>query len=136
MVKIEYKGRTFKSWKSYAKALENSKSKQVKCPKCGRLGTKLLQKNSCGKPNCSKCKDGPSHGPYFYVVHRVGKKVKRCYIGKNWPSSEMKNEPDQWHKIKKFLMNKLEDFGCPDSMVEPTAEKMTDKIKMILEEEV
>jgi len=48
----------------------------------------------------------------------------------------MKNEPDQWHKIKKFLMNKLEDFGCPDSMVEPTAEKMTDKIKMILEEEV
>jgi len=36
--------------------------------------------------------------------------------------------PDQWHKIKKFLMNKLEDLGCPDSMVEPTAEKMADKI--------
>jgi len=58
-----------------------------KCQKCGFDGTKILEKISCGKPNCSKCKDGPSHGPYFYVVHRVGKKVKRCYIGRKWGTS-------------------------------------------------
>ncbi len=97
MVEIEYRGRIFKSWKSYAKALErevrrlqqflSTQVTKVKCPKCGVNGTKILRMTSCGK--CSNCKDGPSHVPYYYVAHRVGKKVKWCYIGKNWPSGEI-----------------------------------------------
>ena len=55
---------------------------RVTCPKCGKPGTKKSRVIQCGKPNCSKC----PHGPYYYVVHWVGKGTKECYIGKNWPS--------------------------------------------------
>ena len=72
MVKIEYNGRTFKSWKSYATALEKqflkkSLSKQVKCPKCGRQGSKQTK-----------------NGVYYYVAHRIDGKRANCYIGKKW----------------------------------------------------
>ena len=60
--------------------------KRVTCPKCGRPGTKRALMIKCGRPNCSKC----PHGPYWYVVHRIGTKVTQCYIGKTWPESKQK----------------------------------------------
>ena len=50
---------------------------RVTCPRCGKPGTKQTRMIKRGNFNS---------GPYFYVFHRVGKKVKSCYIGKNWPS--------------------------------------------------
>jgi len=76
----------------------NSHPNRVKCPKCQNPGTKKSRKTNCGKTNCSNCKDGPSHGPYWYVVHWIGKGTKtgkkagtkECYIGKTWPEPEVK----------------------------------------------
>jgi len=64
--------------------MEITHKNHVKCPKCGLPGTKQAKKIKCKKPNCTKC----PHGPYYYVAHRVGKKVKSCYIGKNWPKDD------------------------------------------------
>jgi len=55
---------------------------RVICPKCGKTGTKKSRMIKRGNFNS---------GPYFYVAHRVGKKMKECYIGKNWPSGAHKN---------------------------------------------
>ena len=39
----------------------------------------------CGKPNCQRCLDGPSHGPYWYAVWREGTKTRTRYVGKTLP---------------------------------------------------
>jgi hypothetical protein len=41
----------------------------------------------CGKPHCSKDRDGAGHGPYWYLYYtnlRIGKYTSK-YIGKNLP---------------------------------------------------
>lgn len=40
----------------------------------------------CGKPTCTKCSDGPGHGPYWYAYRREGGKLKKKYLGKNAPN--------------------------------------------------
>lgn len=41
----------------------------------------------CGKPTCTKCSEGPGHGPYWYAYRREAGKLKKQYIGKNRPAS-------------------------------------------------
>ncbi|WKN46520.1 DUF6788 family protein [Tunicatimonas pelagia] len=45
--------------------------------------TLQLEKVSCGKPKCKRCKEGPSHGPYWYGYWKEGKRTRSRYIGKN-----------------------------------------------------
>ena len=56
---------------------------RVTCPRCGQPGTKSSRMIKRGDFNS---------GPYFYVAHRIGKKVRSCYIGKNWLGDERMNE--------------------------------------------
>ena len=45
-------------------------------------GTIIWRKVSCGKKSCRKCRGGPGHGPYAYLVKPDG---KHEYIGKEVP---------------------------------------------------
>lgn len=60
---------------------EQKHPNRVTCPRCGQPGTKQSSTNMCNKTKCTKC----PHGPYWYVAHRVGSRVLKCYIGKNQP---------------------------------------------------
>ena len=51
-------------------------------------GTYRLELVSCGKPNCTRCADGPAHGPYWYRYYRRGKKVGSKYVGKTLPAAD------------------------------------------------
>jgi hypothetical protein len=51
-------------------------------------GTYRLELVSCGKPNCTRCAEGPAHGPYWYRYYRRGKKVVSKYVGKNLPAAD------------------------------------------------
>ncbi len=44
------------------------------------------QVSFCGKPQCSKCREGIGHGPYWYAYHtsEQGRTV-RTYVGKRLP---------------------------------------------------
>lgn len=43
----------------------------------------------CGKKTCTKCQDGPVHGPYWYkVIRRKDGRTVRKYIGKFMPFQE------------------------------------------------
>lgn len=37
---------------------------------------------TCGKKNCSVCKDGPNHGPYWYQYWRKHGREFSKYVGK------------------------------------------------------
>jgi hypothetical protein len=50
-------------------------------------GTYRLELVSCGKPNCTRCAEGPAHGPYWYRYYRRGGKVVSKYVGKTLPAS-------------------------------------------------
>ncbi len=41
---------------------------------------------SCGKPNCTRCAEGPAHGPYWYRYYRRNGKVVSKYVGKQLPA--------------------------------------------------
>jgi len=41
---------------------------------------------SCGKPNCTRCAEGPAHGPYWYRYYRRGGKLVSKYVGKTLPA--------------------------------------------------
>lgn len=56
-----------------------------------RVGSRSYEQrwNRCGKANCSTCNGAsreankvPGHGPYWYLVVSMGRKVLRVYIGK------------------------------------------------------
>src|SRR6266496_4366752 len=51
-------------------------------------GTYRLELVSCGKPNCTRCAEGPAHGPYWYRYYRRGGKVVSKYIGKTLPAAD------------------------------------------------
>jgi len=73
----------------------------VVCPKCGKKGTRESEKVSCGKSGCKKCGGTrQAHGPYWYVYHRHGDKVVKCYIGKNWPAEKSKQFPNVTQDLK------------------------------------
>jgi hypothetical protein len=46
--------------------------------------TYRLLMNSCGSKKCKKCKNGPSHGPYWWAF---GMGYTRKYIGKALPQA-------------------------------------------------
>jgi hypothetical protein len=51
-------------------------------------GTYRLELVRCGKPNCTRCADGPAHGPYWYRYYRGrGGKVVSKYVGKDRPGA-------------------------------------------------
>ncbi len=60
----------------------NKNREVVKRTKSGSM-TLQLEKVNCGKATCQKCKNGPSHGPYWYGYWKEGGKTKSKYIGKN-----------------------------------------------------
>ena len=60
---------------------EKKHPNRITCPKCGKPGTRQPRMITCGKPKCTKC----PHGPYWYVAHRVGSRVIKCYIGTSKP---------------------------------------------------
>jgi hypothetical protein len=39
----------------------------------------------CGKERCKKCREGPAHGPYWYLYFRKNGRLKSRYIGKMIP---------------------------------------------------
>src|SRR5260370_37127730 len=39
----------------------------------------------CGKASCSRCTEGPGHGPYWYAVWREGRCTRTRYVGKTLP---------------------------------------------------
>jgi len=51
-------------------------------------GTYRLELVRCGKERCTRCADGPAHGPYWYRYYRGrgGKLVSR-YVGKELPAA-------------------------------------------------
>ena len=51
-------------------------------------GTYRLELVSCGKPNCTRCAEGPAHGPYWYRYYRRGGKVVSKYVGKTLPAAD------------------------------------------------
>lgn len=40
----------------------------------------------CGKKTCSRCREGPAHGPYWYAYEKRRKKIRRRYLGKELPA--------------------------------------------------
>lgn len=42
----------------------------------------------CGKPKCKRCRKRASHGPYWYVYFRKGKRLVSRYLGKSLESLE------------------------------------------------
>jgi hypothetical protein len=52
-------------------------------------GTYRLELVSCGKPACTRCAEGPAHGPYWYRYYRRGKKVVSKYVGKTLPAADV-----------------------------------------------
>jgi predicted ATPase/DNA-binding SARP family transcriptional activator len=44
------------------------------------------QYRRCGKPQCTTCRSGPGHGPYWYAVWREGSRVRRRYLGRTLPA--------------------------------------------------
>jgi hypothetical protein len=51
-------------------------------------GTYRLELVNCGKPNCTRCAEGPAHGPYWYRYYRRGGKVVSKYVGKTLPAAD------------------------------------------------
>jgi hypothetical protein len=43
---------------------------------------------SCGKERCTRCAEGPAHGPYWYRYYRRGGKVVSKYVGKALPAAD------------------------------------------------
>ncbi len=41
----------------------------------------------CGKPNCSTCRSGKGHGPYWYATWRDGGSTRSFYVGRKLPES-------------------------------------------------
>jgi hypothetical protein len=49
-----------------------------------KLGITLqLELIKCGKENCRKCAQGPSHGPYWYGYYKSDGRTRSVYIGKD-----------------------------------------------------
>jgi hypothetical protein len=51
-------------------------------------GTYRLELVRCGKDRCTRCAEGPAHGPYWYRYYRRGGKVVSRYVGKTLPAAD------------------------------------------------
>jgi hypothetical protein len=45
------------------------------------------EKVRCNKPTCTRCVDGPGHGPYWYAYWREDGKLRKQYLGKREPTT-------------------------------------------------
>ena len=55
--------------------------------------TYQLQYRKCGKPNCSTCRTGRGHGPYWYAYWYEGTRLRSSYIGKTRVQASVSDAP-------------------------------------------
>ena len=53
--------------------------------------TYQLQYRKCGKLNCSMCRTGQGHGPYWYAYWYEGPRLRSGYIGKDLAQASVSN---------------------------------------------
>lgn len=63
--------------------------KSIKAPMGGVYRQEFI---NCKNPRCKKCKDGGSHGPYWYRFWWHDGKTRKEYIGKNLPLPKTPDE--------------------------------------------
>jgi Family of unknown function (DUF6788) len=64
---------------------ETTDNRQVVEERPTSVGTLRLERVKCGKERCRKCREGPAHGPYWYLYFRRNGKLTSRYIGKKVP---------------------------------------------------
>src|SRR3569833_1029517 len=64
---------------------EPTENRQVVEERPASAGALRLEKVKCGKERCRKCREGPAHGPYWYLYFRRNGKLTSRYIGKTIP---------------------------------------------------
>jgi Family of unknown function (DUF6788) len=64
---------------------EPTKNRQVVEERPASASTLRLELVKCGKERCRKCREGPAHGPYWYLYFRRNGKLTSRYIGKRIP---------------------------------------------------
>ena len=58
---------------------------QVAAPPVPATATYRQQFVRCGKPTCSRCRTGPSHGPYWYAYWHANGTLHKRYLGHTDP---------------------------------------------------
>ena len=76
--------------------------------------TYQLQYRKCGKPNCSTCRTGRGHGPYWYAYWHEGTRLRSSYIGKTLPQANVSNAPSAAPPQSKHDTSPPEDPCKPD----------------------
>jgi hypothetical protein len=66
---------------------EPAENRQVVEERPASAGTLRLEMVKCGKEHCRKCREGPAHGPYWYLYFRRNGKLTSRYIGKRIPEA-------------------------------------------------
>jgi hypothetical protein len=64
---------------------ETTDNRQVVEERPTSVGTLRLERVKCGKERCRKCREGPAHGPYWYLYFRRHGKLTSRYIGNKIP---------------------------------------------------
>ncbi len=64
----------------------------AKLPKDKHI-TYQLQYRKCGKPNCSTCRYGRGHGPYWYAYWHEDSRLRSRYIGKTLAQESVSDAP-------------------------------------------
>ena len=64
---------------------EPTVNRQVVEERTASAGTLRSERVKCGKERCRKCREGPAHGPYWYLYFRRNGKLTSRYIGKKLP---------------------------------------------------
>jgi uncharacterized protein DUF6788 len=64
---------------------EPAEGRQVVEERPTSAGTLRSEMVKCGKDRCKKCREGPAHGPYWYLYFRRNGKLTSRYIGKMIP---------------------------------------------------
>jgi hypothetical protein len=62
--------------------VENRRVVEERPASAGTLRSEMVK---CGKQRCRKCREGPAHGPYWYLYFRRNGKLASRYIGKMIP---------------------------------------------------
>jgi hypothetical protein len=65
---------------------EHPRGHRVVDERPAKAGTLRLEMVKCGKERCKKCREGPAHGPYWYLYYRRNGKLASRYIGKRVPA--------------------------------------------------
>ena len=76
--------------------------------------TYQLQYRKCGKPNCSTCRNGRGHGPYWYGYWYEGTRLRSSYIGKTRVQASVSDAPPAAPPQSKHDTSSPEDTYKPD----------------------